>query len=122
MTHRDERGVSESVQWSLVIPLVLVVLVAAVQGALWLRARQAAQHAAAAAAEVEAGHGATAGSGRDAALRLTDRAQLRDVSVRVDGDAREVRVWVTGRSVQLLPLFDTAVSEWAAAPRERVTS
>ncbi|MGJ3508409.1 TadE/TadG family type IV pilus assembly protein [Enemella sp. A6] len=118
---RDERGLNESLQWALVLPLVLLVVLGVLQTALWLHARQAAQDAAAAAAEAEAVLHPPPEAGEHAALEITRIAGLRDVDVHVDRGAELITVTVTGRPQLILDLGPGSVREQAVISPERVT-
>lgn len=92
--HRD-RGLAESVSWTLVAPTLLLAVLALVYGAAWLHGRTVVQQAALTAAEVQSLNGAAPGAGDQAARRLT--AGLQDVSILVRSDARSVIASVSGR-------------------------
>lgn len=116
---RDERGASESVQWAMLAPLLLVVLLGAIQVGLTWHARNVAVNAAAAAAEAEAAYGARPGDGRAAALAIVRAGGLQAADVHVSSDPTTVRVRVTGRAPVLVDLGLATVDESAVSPRER---
>lgn len=118
-TCRSERGLSTSVQWAVLLPLLLGVLVAACDAATYLHARvvveQAASTAAGRAALADAGPGAavtavaemtrpTAVAGFDVAVRRAPDHVVAtiDAEVRLISGVRHVR-------------------HTASAPKERVT-
>lgn len=97
------RGLVESTQWAVLIPVLLGVLFALIQGAIWLSGRSTAQQAAMAAAEHGALIDSDAVSIHQAADRIAEGGGLLDVDVQVATQARTVTVTVTGRTPALLP-------------------
>lgn len=118
---RDERGVNESLQWALVWPLVMLAVLGILQTALWLHARQAAQHAAVAAAEAEAVLHPEPHAGERVAREITEIAGLREVQVDVARAPDLVTVTVTGRPQLIIDVGPTRVTERAVISPERVT-
>ena len=118
---RDERGVTDSLQWAVLTPLLLLTILGAIQVGLWAHGRTIAANAAIAGAEEAAALGASA-SGADAlATTLATGSGLTDVTVTVDLAADTARVVVAGRMPTFLDLGQTAVREQATRPREQVT-
>lgn len=110
---------SESVQWAMLVPLLLMLVLGLVQVGVWLHGRSAAAQAAALAAEASAGY---AGTASDASARALARAAgLTGVVVSVDRSATQVRATVTGRAPLILDLGLGVVTESAVRPRERVS-
>ena len=118
---RGQRGMSESVQWAVLTPLVLLIVLGLLQGGLWLSGRTVAQQAAAAAAEEAALVAAAPGRAEAMAQRIAAAGGLRDVSVHVARGPAEVRAVVSGRMPTFVDLGQTVVVEGATRPRERVT-
>lgn len=116
-----ERGLNESLQWALLLPVVLLVLLGILQTAIWLHARQAAQHAAAAAAEAAAVWQADADAAEQAARKITDIAGLREVDVVVHAGPTELTVTVSGRPQMIIDLGPTWVRQSAVITPERVS-
>ncbi|MYV97637.1 pilus assembly protein [Streptomyces sp. SID3343] len=112
---------------AILIPAVLVLTLAVVQGALWWYAREAAL--AAAREGVEQGRLYQGGGSVDAADRASEAARnlggdlLSDLRVDTGGSTPErVRVEVSGYSLAILPgVRGIRVVQHAEAPRERVT-
>jgi hypothetical protein len=98
-----ERGLVESTQWAVLIPLLMVTLFAVVQTSLWFAGRAVAQQAAMAAAE----HAAFAGGGSDDPVGLASgvaaRGGLRDVQVDVSDTGAGVRVSITAQVPTVVP-------------------
>lgn len=119
---RGERGMSESVQWAVLTPLILLTVLGLIQGGLWLYGRTVAQHAAVAAAEEAALVTAIAGQPEAMAERVASAGGLRDVSTGITSGAAEVTATVSGRMPTFVDLGQTQVTEQATRPRERVTT
>ncbi|WP_439681509.1 TadE family protein [Embleya sp. MST-111070] len=123
---RGDRG-SVSLELAILIPLVLVLTLTIVQGALWWYAREAAL--AAAREGVENGRlyqGGGPGSGADRAAETARNLGgdlLRDVHVDTTGTTPErIRVQVSGWSLSILPgVRGVQITQHAEAPVERVT-
>ena len=107
--HRQcrERGVSESLQWSLVWPVVLLVVVAVIQTAVVLQARATVTEAARAAVRVQALRGSHAGEAEATARDVAQTSKVTDVTVTVSTTDSLVRVDVEGRAAAL---FGAAVA------------
>ncbi|MGI5951287.1 MAG: TadE/TadG family type IV pilus assembly protein [Brooklawnia sp.] len=112
------RGLVESTQWAVLIPVLLGVLFALIQGAIWLSGRSTAQQAAMAAAEHAALMSSDVDSVHQAADRIAEGGGLLDVDVQVANEARAVTVTVTGRTPALLPGELAEVSATAQRIRE----
>lgn len=121
MTRRpaDERGLSDSIQWSVLFPLVLLLILGTVQAGVWLHGRNVVASAALAAAEAQA----VAGPGQDAAVRvahsLSDPDGITLESVDVGGDADLVTVRVVAHVPLFLDLGMSRVEATASQPREQ---
>ena len=100
--HRQcrERGVSESLQWSLVWPVVLLVVVAVIQIAVVLQARATVTEARAA-VRVQALRGSHAGEAEATARDVAQTSKVTDVTVTVSTTDSLVRVDVEGRAAAL---------------------
>lgn len=118
---RDERGLSESVQWAVLAPVLLMVLLGALQVALGWHARNVAFNAAAAAAEAEAAYGSRPGDGRAAAQGVLRAGGLDGASVVVLPVGMHVRATVSGRApLVVAELGIGRVEQSVTVPRERV--
>lgn len=118
---RDERGLNESLQWALLLPVVLLVLLGILQTAIWLHARQSAQHAAVAAAEAAAVWQADVDAAERAARKITNIAGLREVDVVVESGPTELTVTVSGRPQMIIDIGPTRVTQRAVISPERVS-
>lgn len=120
MSRYGERGMSTSIQWALLMPLVLMIVFAIIQIGLWAHGRTVAANAATAAAEeaalLSAGPGAV-----DLGLRIASDGGLVDVAVRIGGSTEEVTASVSGKMPTFIDVGQTRVVEQVSRPKERVT-
>ncbi|TDT34226.1 TadE/TadG family type IV pilus assembly protein [Naumannella halotolerans] len=119
MGRRNERGLAHTVEASLLLPLLLLLVIGLVQLAAFWHARNAALAAAQLTAEHNRGHDAAITT--SAGERIAERGGLEHASIEVQRGVTEVRVTVRGvaPSVVLLPGVGV-ISETATMPRERV--
>ena len=117
----DERGVTESVQFALIWPVLLLVTLGIIQTGIWLHGHHVAIRAANAATDVARGSYGSPGEARQVAAGIANGGGLRAVAVTVSTDATRVAVTVTGRIPTMLDLPLGQISETASAPIERVT-
>lgn len=118
---RSARGMSESVQWAVLTPLLLSLILGLIQGGIWLHGRTVASNAAIAAAEEAAlldGSPADAGG---IAERIAAQGGLLDVRVDVAQSATSATVTVSGRMPLVVDLGQVRISQQSIRPRERVT-
>jgi len=118
---RSERGVSESVQYALIWPVLMLATLGIIQSGIWLHGRNVAQRAATAAADTARG---TYGTSRDAEAVARDIAQsggLQEISVVVRRSPAAVTVVVHAQAALILDLGLSSLTETASAPVERVT-
>lgn len=118
---RSERGVSESVQYALIWPVLMLATLGIIQSGIWLHSRNVALRAAVAAADTARG---TYGSSSDAEAVARDIAQsggLQQISVAVDRSPTSVTVVVRAQAALILDLGLGALTETASAPIERVS-
>ncbi len=106
---------SGSVQVTLLLPLAMLVLLAALQWSLLLWAA-AAQDAARAAAVL----GGSAEDGREAGRRALFNSALGDATVKVDRAATFTTAVVEGTAIRVLPMVDVTVHQAARVPTERI--
>jgi hypothetical protein len=125
--HGDTDRGSVSLELAILIPTVLVLTLAVVQGALWWYAREAALAAAREGVEqgrLYQGDGPSGASDRAGeTARTLGGDLLSDVRVDTAGSTAErVRVEVSGFSLSILPgVRGIRITQHAEAPRERVT-
>lgn len=118
---RDERGLSGSVQVSLLLPLVISIFLLAVQWAMMSWAQTTAHAAAQDAARAAAAYGASEAAGTQAAHDATTNGSLTDVSATVHRSGDTTSATVTGRALVVVPLFPTDIRAEATTPTERLT-
>jgi hypothetical protein len=101
-------------------PVVVLIIMLALQFSLWLHAAQIAEAAAQEAVEAAQAERADVHSG-DAAARslLAELGALRSPAIAVDRTASTVTSQVTGHAQQLVPGFSVVVSGTAQGPVER---
>jgi len=110
---------AESVQWAMLLPLLIACLVGIIGVCVWLAGRSAAQEAAyAGAAAAAVWHGDPA-QATQAATRVAEGSGLSDVVVQVGAQGTLITVTVTGRVSTLLPdAVDPHVQGVAVSERE----
>ncbi len=116
---RDQRGVSDSVSWAILTPLLLLTILGLIQAGLWLHGRTVAGQAAMAGAEQAALLGASDDAVRSAVQRSTDEGGLTHASVEIVRGADFVRVRVSGRMPTFFDLGQGQVTVEARRPIER---
>lgn len=116
---RDERG-STGAATVLVIPVLLLVILAIFQVAIWSFGRTTTQSAALSAAEAERVL-QPLGSGRARALQITQQAGLVDTQVSITQSATTTTATVTSRSSEFIPLGLSTHVATVTLPREQVT-
>nr|WP_108871307.1 TadE/TadG family type IV pilus assembly protein [Tessaracoccus timonensis] len=118
---RDERGLSGSVQVSLLLPVVIGIFLLAVQWAMMSWAQTTAHAAAQDAARAAAAYGATEAAGKQAAHEATTNGSLTDVLTTVHRRGETTSATVTGRALVVVPFFPTDIRAEATTPTERLT-
>ena len=115
---RDQRGLTSSVQFTVLFPMSFLVLLAVLQWSLhfWADATLAAANQGASAAAVLDGSSA---SGESQAAAVASNGSLSGVRVAVDRGANETVATVTGRAVTVL--WPHAVTRSVRIPTERLS-
>lgn len=116
---RDQRGFATSVQWALLVPLLLGVVIGACDAATYLHARTATRQAAVTAATAAAVWDATAHAGHDAVGELMRPTAVTDLDLTVAPGPRDVVATVD--STVRLVTGERTLSATAVVPRERLT-
>lgn len=120
MRRRDQRGMSNSVQVVVLLPLAFGLFLTLLQWSLnsWAEATAlaAAQHAATTSAALGAGED----DGRAAGDDVADNGALRDVVVQVRRGPRETTATVTGRAVTAV--WPSTISRTVVVKTERLTA
>ena len=119
--NRPDRGMSGSVQWAILVPVILLTVLGAIQVGLGAYGRTVASHAAIAAAEEAALLGASEADARALGTEIASGGGLTDIQVQLVVDANNARATVRGRMPTFVDLGQTRVSEQATRPREQVT-
>lgn len=118
---RGDRG-SVTAELVIVTPLLLLMLLAIVQFALWSHATHIAQAAASqglAAARVQGGTAATGTAGAQQVLDQLAGGPLRGAAVTSDRDADSASVRISGTATPVIPFLSLPVHAEAAGPVER---
>ncbi|PKQ22440.1 MAG: hypothetical protein CVT65_13320 [Actinobacteria bacterium HGW-Actinobacteria-5] len=116
-----QRGVAESTQWALLLPLLLALVLGLVQLGVWLHSRTVAAQAAAAVADLRATGPAAEAAAREAGRRIAAGGGLEQVEIAVDADADHLVVTVSGRAPLFFDIGQGRITERAVLPVERVT-
>lgn len=116
----SERGVSESLQWALLIPVLMLVVLGTIQAGIWLHGRTVVAQAAGAAAEQVAWGRGSDGDAAAMARRIADSGGIQGAQVVVGRSAGSVRVTVTGRAALIVDLGLAQITEHAVMPLEEV--
>ena len=122
----NERG-SSSVEFAILFPIIVVLLLAGPQLTLWYFAREAADAAAHAGARAAAVSGASGGAGQAAAdtyLASLGSGAITDYSVTERGTATTVSLHITASVPNVIPLpgFSPTVDVTVVRGRERFTT
>lgn len=117
----SQRGVAESTQWALLLPLLLALVLGLVQLGVWLYSRTVAAQAAAAVADLRATGPAAEESARETGRRIATQGGLEQVEIAVDADAGHLVVTVSGRAPLFFDIGQGQIVERAVLPLERVT-
>ena len=117
---RNERGLSNGVQLTLLFPLAFSVLLLTLQWALTSWASATALAAAQDGARQGAMH-PDFNSVQEIATTSAGNGSLTGLSVEITIGSRHTQVTVTGNAVSVIPGWQTQVSETASRPAERVT-
>ncbi len=119
--HR-ERGMSGSIEWAVLTPLVLLTILGTIQVGLGIHGRTVASYAAIAAAEHASLAGASIEDARALGRSIAEASGLVGVSVDVSRDAEVARAVVGGTMPSFVDLGLTDVREQASRPVERATA
>lgn len=119
---RSDRG-SASVELVLATPLLVLLLMAAVQFAIWQHASHMAQAAANEGVQTARAYGGSAAAGKadtTALLNELSGSVLHDTTVTVTRTATSATVTVTGRAESVIPGLSFPVTVTVTAPVEHV--
>jgi Flp pilus assembly protein TadG len=118
---RDERGLSESVQWAILWPLLMLLTLGIIQAGIFLHGRNVAQRAATAAVDAARGSYGSAADAEHLGESIASSGGLRDISIRVRPTGTTITADVSGNAPMIFDLDLGRINETAVAPLERVT-
>jgi Flp pilus assembly protein TadG len=118
---RDQRGITESAQFALIWPLLLLVSLGIIQAGIWIHGHNVANRAANAAVDAASGSYGSSAEARQIAEGIARSGGLTAVDVRVSAGSTVTQVTVAGNAPTLLDLPLGRIHETASAPVERVT-
>jgi Flp pilus assembly protein TadG len=118
---RDERGLSESVQWAVLWPALMLVTLGIIQAGIFLHGRNVAQRAATAAVDAARGSYGSTADAQHLATSVASSGGLKNISVRVSRTGNTVNATVSGTAPMIFDLRLGRINETAAAPLEHVT-
>lgn len=118
---RDERGLSESVQWAVLWPALMLLTLGIIQAGIFLHGRNVAQRAATAAVDAARGSYGSAAQAEHLAANIASSGGLKNISVRVQRTGTTVSADVSASSPMIFDLRLGRITETATAPMERVT-
>ncbi|HEY6813661.1 MAG TPA: TadE family protein [Propionibacteriaceae bacterium] len=122
MRARDERGLSESVQWAVLWPALMLLTLGIIQAGIFLHGRNVAQRAATAAVDAARGSYGSATEAEHLAANIASSGGLKNISVRVQLAGTTASANVSASSPMIFDLRLGQVTETATAPMERVTA
>ena len=116
--YRTERGLNQSVQLSLVLPVLLLAVLGTIQGALWMHASVVAHRAAFAGSDIAR---TLSGTDHDAHLAVQRILSNQGINSEVDihRSPTEVTVEVTAYVHSIIGTDALEVTATSSAPRER---
>ena len=118
---RDERGLSESVQWALLWPLLMLLTLGIIQAGIFLHGRNVAQRAATAAVDAARASYGSVAYAEQLGATIAGSGGLRSISVHVLRTGSTVTADVSAYPPMIFDLELGRIDETAAAPLERVT-
>ena len=116
-----ERGMSNSVQLTLLFPLVFSVLLLTLQWAMISWADATALAAAQDGARTAAAMNSSAAAGEAVATAAAGNGSLADVRAAVNRGAAATTVTVSGTALSLIPGYQRTITKTAQAPTQRIT-
>ena len=118
---RDERGLSESVQWAVLWPVLMLMTLGMIQAGIFLHGRNVAQRAATAAVDTARGSYGSVADDQLLATNIANSGGLKNISVRVQRTGMAVTADVSASAPMIFNLRLGRINETATAPLERVT-
>jgi Flp pilus assembly protein TadG len=117
----DERGLSESVQWAILWPVLMLITLGIIQAGIFLHGRNVAQRAATAAVDAARGSYGSAADAQHLGESIASSVGLREISVRVQRTGTTVTAEISAYAPMIFDLGLGRIYETAVAPLERVT-
>lgn len=118
---RNERGLSESVQWAVLWPLLMLMTLGIIQAGIFLHGRNVAQRAATAAVDTARGSYGSVADAQQLATNIASSGGLKNISVRIRRTGLTVTADVSANAPMIFDLRLGRINETATAPLERVT-
>jgi Flp pilus assembly protein TadG len=118
---RDERGFSESVQWAILWPLLMLLTLGIIQAGIFLHGRNVAQRAATAAVDAARGSYGSAADAQHVGESIASSGGLRNISVHVQRTGTTATAEISAYAPMIFDLGLGRINETAVAPLERVT-
>jgi Flp pilus assembly protein TadG len=118
---RDERGLSESVQWAVLWPALMLLTLGIIQAGIFLHGRNVAQRAATAAVDAARGSYGSAADAEHLAANIASSGGLKNISVRVQLTGTTVSADISAQAPMIFDLRLGRINETTTAPMERVT-
>jgi len=118
---RNERGLSQSIQYAVIVPALMVTTVGIIQAGVWIHGRDVALRAASGAVDLARGSYGNPTEARDHASKIATAGGLQEVRVTVSRGATQVDVTVTADAPLIFDVGLKRISETASAPVERAT-
>ena len=118
----DERGLSESVQWAVLWPALMLVTLGIIQAGIFLHGRNVAQRAATAAVDHARGSYGSVAEAQHLAVNIASSGGLKNISVLVKRTGTTATADVSASAPMIFDLRLGRINESATAPLERVTA
>ena len=112
---------SNTIQMTLLFPLIFAVLLLTLQWAMISWADATALAAAQDAARITAAHNSTTTAGNAAATTAADNGSLRNLHVTISRGATATTATVTGTTLTVIPGYHHTIRKTAQAPTQRIT-
>ena len=118
---RNERGLSESVQWAVLWPVLMLMTLGIIQAGIFLHGRNVAQRAATAAVDTARGSYGSVADAQHVATNIASSGGLQNISVHVQRTGTSVTADVSAKAPMIFDLRLGRINETSTAPWERVT-
>ncbi|WP_158600716.1 TadE/TadG family type IV pilus assembly protein [Tessaracoccus antarcticus] len=112
---------SNTIQMTLLFPLVFAVLLSTLQWAMVSWADATALAAAQDAARITAAHNSTTAAGNTAATSAAGNGSITGIQISIQRGATATTATVTGTALTVIPGFHHTITKTAQAPTQRIT-